>query len=415
MDKTISVYFQDASGTDIPAGTLQTRSLRGKEIFSFEASTQWIERSLFRFLDPDLGQFTGPQYLRDEKPNFGLFLDSSPDRWGRILMRRRESLLARQEDRQPRTLRESDYLLGVFDGNRMGALRFGNDQSPRFLDDNATLAAPPLAQLRQLQQASLHLEGDDVETSSQYEKWLMMLVAPGSSLGGARPKANVVDPTGELWIAKFPSARDRVDQGAWEVVAATLARRCGIAVADFQAQRFGREGTSFLSKRFDRRRTRRIHFASAMTLLGRTDGTDAGSGASYLDMVEFLLRHGGTVERDLRELWTRIAFSVLISNTDDHLRNHGFLLGPNGWALSPAYDLNPNPEGAGLTLNISENDNALDTSLVLDVAPHFRVPLADAKQTLATMERILSRWRELAKESGIPRREQDEMAPAFRV
>ena len=242
-----------------------------------------------------------------------------------------------------------------------------------------------------------------------------MLVAPGSSLGGARPKANVVDPAGELWIAKFPSAKDAVDQGAWEAVAATLARRCGIAVADSRAERFGRKWHTFLARRFDRANGRRIHFASAMTLLGRLDGTDSGDGASYLDLVEVIVRHGGAVDADLQELWRRIAFSVAISNTDDHLRNHGFLLGPTGWRLSPAYDMNPNPDGTGLTLNISEHDNALDFDLVRDVSGHFRVSSKDANSILARIGQVVAQWRGLAQEQGIARQEQEMMASAFRL
>lgn len=414
MDRTILVHFQDAAGKDILAGTLHARALRGKEVFSFEASKDWVGMSLFRFLDPDLGQFSGPQYLRDDKPNFGLFLDSSPDRWGRVLMRRREALLARREGRKARSLVETDYLLGVYDGNRMGALRFKLDPNGSFLDDNGAFAAPPFARLRQLEQASLHLEEEDAESSVNYDRWLELLIAPGSSLGGARPKANVVDESGDLWIAKFPSARDEVDQGAWEAVAATLARRCGVVVPDFQARRFGRKGCTFLSRRFDRHQTRRTHFASAMTLLGRTDGTDSTTGASYLDLVEFLVRHGGAVDADLHQLWLRIAFSIAISNTDDHLRNHGFLLGSQGWILSPAYDLNPNPDGAGLTLNISEDDNALDFELALEVARHFRISSADAKSSLSELDRHVAKWREVANDLGIKRQEQDVMESAFR-
>lgn len=415
MDRSILVHMNTPSHEDVFGGTLRSRVLRGKEVFSFEASEDWIGRSLFRFLDPDLGQFSGPQYLRDDKPNFGLFLDSSPDRWGRLLMRRREALQAKQEGRKARPLSETDYLLGVFDGNRMGALRFKEVLDGAFLDDRAELAAPPFARLRQLEQASLHLEAEDAQESDEYAKWLGMLVAPGSSLGGARPKANVVDPAGELWIAKFPSAGDVVDQGAWEAVAATLALRCGIAVPESRAERFGRKGHTFLSRRFDRSAGARLHFASAMTLLGMRDGADSADGNSYLDLAELIIRQGAAVETDLQQLWRRIAFEVAISNTDDHLRNHGFVLGAHGWSLSPAYDLNPDPDGTGLTLNISESDNALDFELVMDVSRHFRVPSKAAKQTLAEIGRIVPTWHEVARSLGIARQEQDAMASAFRI
>lgn len=413
MQAEVLVYFQDDSGSDLPVGSLLVQSLRGKDSFSFQASDEWLRRSLFRFLDPDLGQFSGPQYLRDDKPNFGLFMDSSPDRWGRMLMRRREALWARQEGRSARHLGESDFLLGVFDGNRMGALRFKAALGGPFLDDHADLAAPPLARLRQLEQASLHLEQSDSEADKDYAKWLRMLVAPGSSLGGARPKANVIDPSGQLWIAKFPSMNDSVDQGSWETLAMELARRSGIQVADFRPERFGRRGRTFLTRRFDRDGVRRIHFASAMTLLGRRDGADSADGASYLEVAELIIRSGSAAEQDLRQLWRRILFSIAISNTDDHLRNHGFLLGGNGWRLSPAFDLNPNPEGTGLALNISEHDNVLDFELALSVARYFRIPLQEAKTFRDEITAVVSGWREIAASLGIPRKEQELMAPAF--
>lgn len=415
MQKDVLVYFQDESGSDLPVGSLHVQSLRGKESFSFQASDEWLRRSLFRFLDPDLGQFSGPQYLRDDKPNFGLFMDSSPDRWGRMLMRRRESLWARQEGRPARNLGESDFLLGVFDGNRMGALRFKAAWDGPFLDNHADLAAPPLARLRQLEQASLHLEQSDSEDDKDYAKWLRMLVAPGSSLGGARPKANVIDPTGQLWIAKFPSMNDSVDQGSWETLSTELARRGGIHVADFRPERFGKCGRTFLTRRFDRDGSRRIHFASAMTLLGRRDGADSAEGASYLELAELITRICSTAEQDLRELWRRILFSIAISNTDDHLRNHGFLLGAKGWQLSPAFDLNPNPDGTGLTLNISEHDNALDFELALSVARYFRISPQEAKKLRDETTTVVSGWREIATSLGIARKEQELMAPAFRV
>lgn len=413
MTREILVYFQRLLGESIPAGLLRAQELRGKEVFSFEASAEWIEHTLFRFLDPDLGQFSGPQHLRDDKPNFGLFLDSSPDRWGRLLIRRREALCARQESRPTRHLYESDFLLGVFDGNRMGALRFKLDASGNFLDDNAELAAPPLARLRELEEASLSLEQEDAPDRKEYSTWLRMLIAPGSSLGGARPKANVTAPTGDLWIAKFPSRADAVDQGAWEAVTLELARRCGLCVSKSRCERFGRHGHTFLTQRFDRVKGQRIHFASAMTLLGHQDGTGAAEGSSYLELVEWILRYAHSANRDLYELWHRIVFSIAISNTDDHLRNHGFLLSPHGWELSPAYDLNPDPEGTGLALNISESDNALDFDLALEVAPYFRVSLPQAKEIRDAVLRTVADWRSLAQGLGIPRREQEFMETAF--
>jgi serine/threonine-protein kinase HipA len=412
----VQVHLHEADASEpLLLGTLSARQVRARELFSFTASSEWIAQGRFRWLDPDLGQFAGPQYLRDEKPNFGLFLDSAPDRWGRLLLSRREALLAREEGRTARRLQELDFLLGVFDGTRMGALRFRLATGRNFLDDNAELAAPPMASLRQLEQASLQLEREDAETLPGYGRWLKLLLAPGSSLGGARPKASVTDGQGNLWLAKFPSRNDERDMGAWEGIVAGLAQQAGVQMAEFAVSRYGSRGHTFLTRRFDRAGAGRIHFASAMTLLGHTDGTSASDGASYLELAEFLMRHGAQSEADLVELWRRIAFHIAVSNCDDHLRNHGFLLTRKGWVLSPAYDLNPDPLANGLRLNISEQENTLDFGLALEVAPYFRLTPARARKILAEIGAAVVGWRELAKRYEIPRSEQERMAGAFRV
>lgn len=393
-------------------GTLQATTARGHDVFSFEYERAWLESPNAGALDPDLQLFPGTQYVRDDKPNFGMFLDSSPDRWGRVLMERREAQVARAENRAKRTLRELDYLLGVFDGHRMGGLRFRIGDGP-FLDDNTEHASPPWTSLRELEQASLHLEEEGVERDPEYAKWLLMLVAPGRSLGGARPKASVVDAKGALWIAKFPSRDDVTDMGAWEAVLHVLARRAKIATADFERKRFGSKRHTFLSKRFDRRDGRRVHFASAMTMLGRTDGND--SPASYLDLAEIIARHGAHPSRDLEELWRRIAFNVCVSNIDDHPRNHGFLLGESGWSLAPAYDMNPAAHGDGLTLNISTTDNAQDLDLVREVAPQFRVAKARVGSILAEVTEAVRTWEAEAKKAGLSREAREAMADAFRL
>ncbi len=393
-------------------GTLRATTARGHDVFSFEYERAWVESSNLGQLDPDLQLFRGPQYVRDDKPNFGVFLDSSPDRWGRVLMDRREAQLARTQKRPKRTLRELDYLLGVFDGHRMGGLRFRIGDGP-FLDDNTELASPPWTSLRELEQASLHLEEEGAERDPAYAKWLMMLVAPGRSLGGARPKASVVDPGGGLWIAKFPSRDDSTDVGAWEAVLHTLARRAKITTADFEQKRFGSKRHTFLSKRFDRAGRQRIHFASAMTLLGRVDGEDAP--ASYLDLAEIIARHGAHPARDLEQLWRRIAFNVCVSNVDDHLRNHGFLLEPSGWSIAPAYDMNPVAHGDGLALNISTTDNAQDLDLVRSVASQFRIKPPRGKAILAEVVAAVRTWEAEAKAAGLTRDAREAMSSAFRL
>jgi len=244
-----------------------------------------------------------------------------------------------------------------------------------------------------------------------------MLIAPGGSLGGARPKASVVDPQGHLWIAKFPSVRDGHDVGAWEMVVHTLARACGLSMPDALVRRFGSAHHTFLVKRFDRTAAqRRLHFASAMNLTGHQDGDDASTGASYLEIARVLMTDGAHTERDLRELWSRIVFNLLVSNTDDHLRNHGFLLEPGkGWALSPAFDMNPCADAHGLKLNISEVDNALDIDLARSVAPYFRVTAAAAEQIIERQRGVVRQWPKIAASLQISAREQQRMADAFRL
>ncbi len=366
-------------------------------------------------LDPDLHFFSGRQYLNDEKVNFGLFMDSSPDRWGRLLMRRREAMMARLEQRKENFLFETDYLLGVYDEHRMGALRFKTEEDGNFLNDNKQMAAPPFTSLRELEQASLRLEQENSIEDPEYIKWLNMLMAPGSSLGGARPKASVLDINQNLWIAKFPSSFDDKNIGAWEMVVHDLAKEAGLNVAEAFIEKFASQHHTFITKRFDRIKEKRIHFASAMTLLGQTDGADYQNGISYLQLAEFIRRDGSDVENDLRELWQRIVFNICVSNTDDHLRNHGFILTSKGWRLSPAYDINPNENGMGLKLNISENDNSLNTDLALEVAPYFRVKHESAKELIVMTKKIIANWRTIAKKYKIGNNEQDLMNRAFLV
>lgn len=393
-------------------GVLHSELLRGKEIFSFEYEQEWLQEDFSQILDPDLALYSGLHFLNDNKANFGTFLDSSPDRWGRILMRRREAALARKQGRREENLYETDYLLGVYDSHRMGGLRFKLSKDGPFLDNNKELASPPWASIRELEQVSLKLEDDNVMDDPNYLKWLGMLVVPGSSLGGARPKASIVDGHGHLWIAKFPSGNDQFNVGAWEMVTHELARAAGINMAGCKAQQFSSKHHTFLTKRFDRTTDgERIHFASAMTMLGFVDGQE---GASYLDIVDFLTTHGGNVEADLEELWRRIVFCISVSNTDDHLRNHGFILKPEGWVLSPAYDINPIETGTGLSLNISASDNALDLDLALDVAKYFRLDKGRTRQIMGEVRGVVKNWRVVAKKYGISNAECELKSRAFR-
>jgi len=396
-------------------GTLYAIPGKGKEIFSFEYDSNWLKGKQSRRLDPLLGLYRGPQYTLDERQNFGIFLDSSPDRWGRILMQRREAFKARENRSKPKILNESDYLLGVYDGHRMGALRFRTDPEGPFLNDNNEQAAPPWASLRELENACLQIEKDDADANPKYGKWLKMLIAPGSSLGGARPKASVIDEKGHLWIAKFPSASDEFDIGGWEKVVHQLAKSSKINVAVASSQCFSSRHHTYLNRRFDRTEDgARLHFASAMTLLNHIDGDNASTGVSYLELVNFISKEGANVTKDLEQLWRRIVFFICVSNVDDHLRNHGFMLHPKGWALSPAYDMNPSPTGDGLRLNISETDNSQDFGLALSVIEYFRIKRPQAEKTIREVIEKVKNWRSIATVAGISNREQERMKPAFR-
>jgi serine/threonine-protein kinase HipA len=391
-------------------GTLSVVHTKGREVFTFSYHKSWLDGGLAQNIDPDLQFFSGPQYLSVGKQNFGIFLDSSPDRWGRVLMDRREAILARSESRKPKTLFEEDYLLGVFDTHRMGALRFKLIEDGNFLSENSLFATPPWTSLRALEQASLQLEKDDLKDEEAI-KWINMLIAPGSSLGGARPKASVTDTHGHLWIAKFPSVRDRTDVGGWEMVANKLSEQSGIVTAPGIVRKFHSKQHTFLTKRFDRTVDKaRLHFASAMTLLGKVDGAE---GASYLDIAEFIMQNGERVKEDLAQLWRRIVFNIAIKNTDDHLRNHGFILSQQGWILSPAFDVNPVYHGKGLTLNISETDNSLDLELARSVAENFRVDNTQAVKIIQEVQQAVKGWRKIAAKYRISKQEQDMMASAF--
>lgn len=396
-------------------GILTVTRLRSKEVFSFEYDNSWLKGPYQFQIDPDLFLFNGKFYPNVNSENFGVFLDSSPDRWGRTLMLRREAYKARLEQRRPNTLLASDYLLGVFDKTRMGGLRFKVDGV--FQSDDQLQAAPPWTTLRELESASLKLENETVDEDPHFLDYLKVLFAPGSSLGGARPKASVIDPEGNLWIAKFPSSNDLKDVGGWETVVYELAKNCGLNMSVARAEKFSHKHHTFLVKRFDRQGDKRVHFASAMTLLQHQDGDNHQVGASYLELVDFIISNGAPpkVDSDLEELWRRIVFSIAISNTDDHLRNHGFLLSKEGWELSPAYDLNPNELASGLSLNISWESNDLDFELAKSVAQNFRVELKRSDEIIEKVKTEVRKWDQVAETFKIPRSERSRMSSAFRA
>lgn len=389
-------------------GTLRSSVTKNKEHFSFSYDKSWLMSPFAQKIDPDLNLFAGEQHSKDSN-NFRVFLDSCPDRWGRLLMKRREALVARQENRKPRVFHEIDYLLGVHDRYRQGALRFKTDPNGEFLDNNEKLAAPPISSLRELEHAAMKVESSDSD-DPDYLKWLYMLMSPGSSLGGARPKASVVDEDDHLWIAKFPSRYDDHDMAAWEYLVYTLALDAGIHMAESRIEKFNYHHHTFLTKRFDRTKSSRRHFTSAMTQLGYYDGDYE---ASYLELAQFLTEHGSNTKVDLEQLWRRIVFYIAVSNTDDHLRNHGFIYSNGGWILSPAYDVNPVTPTNGLHLNITDDNNGLDYELAMEVIDFFQLSEAKAEQVKEEVISAVSRWEVVAKDIGISRREQQLMAAAF--
>jgi len=327
-------------------------------------------------------------------------------------MQRREAVLARDEKRKPRPLREVDYLLGVHDMYRMGALRFKKNVDGDFLDNNKELAAPPIASLKELEYAAQQVENNLDLDNPEYRKWLNILMSPGSSLGGARPKSCVVDKNNELWLAKFPSRQDDHDIGAWEYVTHCLALDAGITMAPCQIHQFNSDHHTFLTKRFDRTPTGRLHFTSAMTQLEYFDGED---GVSYIELAGFLTEKGSNTQEDLVQLWRRIVFNIAVSNCDDHLRNHGFIYQDQGWVLSPAYDINPVNSATGLHLNISEYDNSLDFDLAMEVIDYFQLAEDKAIKIKGEVLDSVKNWEKVASSIGISQQEQQLMAPAFNV
>lgn len=409
--KTIYVYDDFSFDEPILLGQLYVSVIKGGESYSFEYNDTWLKKvAISTFLDPELPAFGGRQYPNG-KNIFGLFADASPDRWGRVLINKRERIIAEKEKRKPKKLHDSDYLMGVYDETRMGGIRFKENLDGPFLSNDKDTAAPPWATLRALEEASRNFENDETGIS---EKWLNQLIKPGSSLGGARPKATVVDTKRQLWIAKFPSKNDENDTGAWEKVAYDLAKLCNLNVQESKIEKFSKLGSTFLVKRFDRKAGKRIHFASAMTLLGKTDGASAEDGSSYLDIAAFIKSNGANPKADLMELWKRILFNMAISNTDDHLRNHAFIFTKTGWILSPLYDVNPVPYGDELSLNINEYDNRISLELVIKTAAKFGISQEKAKEYANELIEIVgTNWIDLAKKYGLSRAQIEEMRPAF--
>ena len=392
-EKKIYVWFNHRNSL-INMGILFVSNVRGNEVFAFEFSNEFLS-SPFKtiFIDQDIGNYIGKQYLYDGKEIFNVFSDLMPDRWGRKLLGRRERFLAKKEGRKPKKLMASDYLLGVFDEGRMGCIRLSESKDGDFVSNSKEIEIPPIEDIRALEQMALEFEeNDDVD-----KKWIEQLVGPGSSLGGARPKVTIKDRDGSLWIAKFPSKNDDYDVGAWEKVSNDLAVLCGLNVPESRLLRFSKYGSIFLSKRFDRDGKERIHFISAMTALGKSDGDGESTGVGYSDIASFVISYGVSPENDILELWKRMVFNIAISNCDDHLRNHGFLLSKTGYKLAPAYDLNPSIGGNGLSLNVFGESNELSFELAMKEAKELGIDETRAKTEMdKIIEIVSSNWKNFA-------------------
>ena len=403
---TIHVYA--GWENDAPIGTLYCDTLSGKEVISFEFYNSWLNTHPHLNLDPTLPPVPYRSYSSD-KMLFGAFQDSCPDRWGRKLIDRREAIYAAQEGRRPHQFFDSEYMLSVQDACRSGGFRFKTDEDGCYLDNDSNAPIPPITSIRELEQISLGYE------NGMDERWVHQLVAPGSSLGGARPKANVQDTDGSLWIAKFPSRNDDYDIGAWEKTVHDLAKACGIIVPESKVCRYSDLGSTFLVKRFDRDDAgNRIHFASAMTMLGLRDG--AADGVGYLELAEITSQISKQAENDLEQLFRRVVFDIAVSNQDNHLRNHGFLLSKNQWLLSPAFDMNPVNNAEFLALNIDETDGYRSFEKAMATHPYYHLSHQKALEIVKDISGIVAEtWRTLAKKHGIQVSEQKRLSPAFKL
>ena len=406
--KTLYVYA-DFDWLDEPmlVGELGYESLRGSDSYSFKYDNEWLRQYGGLFLSADINNYPGQQYTQPDRDIFGCFNDALPDRWGRLLLNRREQILATEEKRPVRKLSSFDYLIGIDDYSRMGGFRFKEKQDGEYINCEKSLRIPPLTDIRALVAASMEIEKSEELNQLPEKKWLLQLVHPGTSLGGARPKAGVMNDEGRICVAKFPSRNDDYDVGLWEHLSHLLAKEAGVEAAETSVIETGKKYHALLSKRFDRTvEGRRKHFASAMTLLGLTDGCDAKSGNGYLDIVDFILQNCCEVEDNLRQLYRRVAFNIAIGNSDDHFRNHGFLLTPRGWTLSPAYDLNPTINEYQALL-INSTTNHADLCVLLDSSEEYMIGKEEAKRIIDEVKAGVKQWKSIAIRLGIAKREMD--------
>ena len=413
---TLFIYADfDWLGEPLLVGELGYESLRGSDSYSFKFDNEWLRQYGSLFLSADINNYPGLQYTQPGRDIFGCFSDALPDRWGRLLLNRREQIQAAEEKRPVRKLSSFDYLMGIDDFSRMGGLRFRLSQDGEFINCEKALCIPPLTDIRTLVAASMEIEKSEELNQLPEKKWLLQLVRPGTSLGGARPKAGVMDEEGHLCVAKFPSKNDDYDVGLWEHHSHLLAKEAGVTAAETSAVETGGKYHALLSKRFDRTANgRRKHFASAMTLLGLADGCDAKTGNGYLDIVDFILQNCCDVEDNLQQLYRRVAFNIAIGNSDDHFRNHGFLLTPRGWTLSPAYDMNPTLNDYQALL-INSSTNHADLQVLLDSSEEYMIGKEEAMRIVNEVKDGVSKWKTIAIRLGIAKRDIEVFKDCYKI
>ena len=435
--KTLYVYA-DFDWLDEPmlVGELGYESLRGSDSYSFKYDNDWLRQYGSLYLSADINNYPGQQYTQPDRDIFGCFNDALPDRWGRLLLNRREQILATEEKRPVRKLSSFDYLIGIDDYSRMGGFRLKEKQDGEYINRwsseshqarlngrvateedevncEKSLRIPPLTDIRALVAASMEIEKSEELNQLPEKKWLLQLVHPGTSLGGARPKAGVMNDEGRICVAKFPSRNDDYDVGLWEHLSHVLAKEAGVIAAETNVIETGGKYHALLSRRFDRTAEGcRKHFASALTLLGLTDGCDAKTGNGYLDIVDFILQNCCDVEQNLRQLYRRVAFNIAIGNSDDHFRNHGFLLTPRGWTLSPAYDMNPTLNEYQALL-INSTTNYADLQVLLDSSEEYMIGKDEAVYIIEEVRAGVKHWKSIATRLGIAKREMDVFEQVF--
>lgn len=392
-------------------GELSCDNIRGTQNYGFQFDKIWLSTYGNLYLSADLNNYVGWQFTKPGKDIFGCFSDCLPDRWGRNLLNYREQILAQEEIRPVKKLESFDYLIGVEDFTRMGAFRFKIDPNGDFINSTDNYKIPPITGIRDLIFASNKIEMNVSHNLLPDKQWIIQLLQHGTSLGGARPKAVVTDEKQQIYVAKFPSRNDDYDIGLWEHFCNKLAIKCGVYAAESKLLKTNSPYSTFLTKRFDRTTIgKRVHFASALSLLGLSDGDNASNGYGYLNIVDFMIRNCTNVTANLQELYRRVVFNICVGNTDDHFRNHGFLLTPKGWTLSPAFDMNPTLNNRQ-SLLINNFTNESDLNILLSSCEDYLIQKMDAQHIIDKVIYGIRDWGTIANQCHISKTEMERFAP----